>query len=410
MAKRQAAGPIVGWAALALVASTSALAQQPPPAAIPAPPLADTPYVFETAEVHPITVSVVAKGFARPFAFEFLPDGDLLVSERGGNLRLIRHAASPAAQMIDMPITGMPLPDTTQGSFGLHDLALHPDFGTNGLVYWTWNVPVPNADEGEPPEQGRFSIMRGRLAGGALHDVETVFAVEEPGYAGGTRIAFDGLGHLYATTSAPFGPEGQHMASPYGKVLRLNEDGSIPPDNPFADEPGTHPAIFSLGHRDQHGLVVHPAGMVYSVEHGPNGGDELNRVQSGVNYGWPVVTLGRNYDGTTLDAPRQAPGMEDALVAWLPSIAPSGLMFYTGDAFPAWQGNLFVGSGRRGGVNGTGGLERVVFSEGWGELRRETLLTDLHQRVRDVAQGPDGLVYVLTDGPENAVLRLAPAP
>nr|WP_283773470.1 PQQ-dependent sugar dehydrogenase [Altererythrobacter sp. KTW20L] len=395
-------------ATLALLASP-VLAQQPP-TAVPSPPLSDTPYVFETAEVHPITVSVVAKGFARPFAFEFLPDGSLLVAERGGNLRLIRAATTSQAARDPQPIAGMPLPGTTQGSFGLHDLALHPDFASNGLVYWTWNVPVPNATEGEPPQQGRFSIMRGQLADGALSGVETVFVVDEPGYAGGTRIAFGPDGMLYVTTSAPFGPEGQDLASPYGKVLRLTADGAIPADNPFASQPNAHPAIYSLGHRDQHGLMVLPTGEVFSAEHGPSGGDELNLIEPGANYGWPAVTLGRNYDGSAIEARRQADGMVDPLVAWLPSIAPSGLLHYTGDAFPAWQGNLFIGSSRRGGVNGTGGLERVVFGEDWGELRRETLLTPLHQRVRDVAQGPDGLVYVLTDGPEMAVLRLAPAP
>ncbi len=398
----------VGGAILLLTSSIS-LAQQPPPAAIPAPPLADTPYEFETAEVHPITVTVVAKGFLRPFAFEFLPDGSLLVAERSGNLRIIRSATTSAAHMADMPITGMPFPGTTQGSFGLHDLTLHPDFVANSLVYWTWNVPVPNATEGEPPQQGRFAIMRGRLADGALHDVETVFAVEEPGYAGGTRIAFGPDGMLYATTSAPFGPEGQDLASPYGKVLRLTADGAIPADNPFSGQAGAHPAIYSLGHRDQHALMVLPTGEVFSAEHGPSGGDELNWIEAGANYGWPLVSLGRNYDGTAIEARRQAEGMVDPLVAWLPSIAPSGLLRYGGEAFPAWQGNLFIGSGRRGGVNGTGGLERVVFNAEWGELRRETLLTDLHQRVRDVAQGPDGLIYVLTDGPEMAVLRIAPA-
>ena len=251
--------------------------------------------------------------------------------------------------------------------------------------------------------------MRARLADGALTGVETIFVVDEPGYAGGTRIAFTPDGHLLATTSAPFGPEGQDMASPYGKVLRLTADGAIPADNPFAATLGAHPAIYSLGHRDQHALMVLPTGEVFSAEHGPSGGDELNRIEPGANYGWPLVTLGRNYDGTAIEARRQAEGMVDPLVAWLPSIAPSGLLRYSGDAFPAWQGNVFIGSGRRGGVNGTGGLERLVFNAEWGELRRETLLTQFHQRVRDVAQGPDGLIYVLTDGPEMAVLRISPA-
>ena len=397
---------IAALAALLALVALPAGAQTPPPG-VPVPSLADTPYTFATAEVPQITVSVVARGFARPFAFDFLPNGDLLVAERGGNLRLIQGATGNQPRLDPQPLEGMPLPGTTQGSFGLHDVAVHPDFAQNGLVYWTWNIPVPRND-GEPPNQGRFSIMRGRMEGHSLADVETIFAVDEPGYAGGTRIAFAPDGTLYATTSAPFGPEGQDRASPYGKVLRLNTDGSVPRDNPFAVQPGVHPAIFSLGHRDQHGLMALPTGEVFSAEHGPSGGDELNRIAAGANYGWPLVTLGRNYDGAALpDARRQADGMIDPLVAWLPSIAPSGLLHYTGDALPAWQGSVFIGSGRRGNVNGTGGLERVVFNAEWQELRRETLLGDLRQRVRDVAQGPDGLIYVLTDGPAMAVLRVA---
>ncbi len=405
---------LLGAAAAALLAATSALAQQPPAALLPV-PLSDQPYVFDTAEVHPITVTVVAHGFARPFAMEFLPNGDLLVAERSGNLRIIRRSTAPGASMDAQPIAGMPLPGTTQGNFGLHDVIVHPDFAINGLIYWTWNIPVPNtANPAEPPEQGRFSIQRGHLADGALSRIETIFEAADPSYPAGTRLAFAPDGTVLATTSGPFGQESQDLTSPYGKVLRLNDDGTIPSDNPFTGDydgrGAVNPAVFSYGHRDQHGLVITPDGSVLSAEHGPNGGDELNLIRPGANYGWPLVTLGRNYDGSDMPAPMQAEGVTDPLVAWLPSIAPSGLLVYTGDAFPAWQGNVFIGSGRRGEIAGTGGLERLVFTPEWGELRRETLLTTLHQRVRDVVQGPDGLIYVLTDGPENAVLRIAPAP
>jgi glucose/arabinose dehydrogenase len=394
--------------ALCLLASAPALAQQPPAALLEL-PLAETPYVLDTAEVHAITVTVVAQGFARPFAMEFLPNGDLLVAERSGNLRIIHNASAVDATMAAEAITGMPLPGTARGNFGLHDIALHPDFASNHLLYWTWNVPVPNAVAGEPPEQARFSIQRGRLVAGALTQIETIFAADAASYPAGTRLAFAPDGTLFATTSAPFGPEAQDRANIYGKVLRLNADGTIPADNPFVGTPGTHPVIYSYGHRDQHALAVLPTGEVFSAEHGPNGGDELNRIVARGNYGWPAVTLGRSYDGTANPAPMQAAGVIDPLVAWLPSIAPSGMLVYSGDAFPAWRGNVFIGSGRRGEIGGTGGLERVVFNPAWGELRRETLLTALHQRVRDVVQGPDGLIYALTDGPEHAVLRLAPA-
>lgn len=397
-------------AALVLLASAlPALAQQPPPPGVTPPPLQDS-YRFDTAEQHGIAVTVVARGMARSFALAFLPDGDLLVAERSGNLRLVRGATGATPTLLAQPVSGMPLPSATNRSFGLNDVSVDPDFARTGLIYWTWNTVEPNAaNPAQPPEQGRFTIMRGHLSGAALTGVETVFAAEQSGFPGGARVELDGAGHLWATTGGPFGAEAQDLASPYGKVLRLNPDGTIPPDNPFVGQAGAHPAVWSLGHRDQHALALLPDGTVLTAEHGPNGGDELNRIERGANYGWPVATLGRAYDGADHPAPMQADGVTDPLVAWLPSIAPSGMVVYSGQAFPAWRGNAFVGSGRRGEIANTGGVERVVFNAQWGELRRETLLTELHQRVRDVAQGPDGLFYVLIDGPDTAVLRLSPA-
>jgi len=391
-------------AAAALTLPLAATAQQPPIGAAPT-QLRTEPYVFDTAEQHGVAVTVLAKGFARPFALEILPDGDLLAAVRGGELLLI-----PAGTSAPIAVAGMPQLSPAHSNTGLHDLALHPDFAENGLVYWTWNIPVPNpADEAARPEQGRIALMRGRLVGGRMSDVETLFEAETPGYPGGSRVAVAPDGMIWITTGAPFGEQAGDLANPYGKVLRLNADGSIPRDNPFTGVTGAHPAIYSFGHRDQHALALHQ-GQVFTGEHGPNGGDEINLILPGRNYGWPVNSFGRNYDGTRFPAPAQADGVEEPLLVWLPSIAVSGLMVYTGEAFPEWQGNMFVGSGVRGGVPGTGGLERVVPGENMGGVRRETLLTDLHQRVRDVVQGPDGLIYVLTDGPEHAVLRLAPAP
>lgn len=387
-----------------------AFAQQAPPPGVTPAPLQDS-YRFDTAEQHGVAVTVVARGFARSFALAFLPNGDLLVAERSGNLRLVRGATGATPQLVMEPVSGMPLPSATNRSFGLNDVSVDPDFARTGLVYWTWNTVEPNtANPTEPPQMGRFTIMRARLSGTALTQVETVFTADQPGYPGGARVDVDASGHLWATTGGPFGPEAQDLASPYGKVLRLNADGSTPADNPFAGQAGAHPAVWSLGHRDQHALALLPDGTVLTAEHGPNGGDELNRIARGANYGWPIATLGRAYDGSDHPAPMQAEGVTDPLVAWLPSIAPSGMVVYSGDAFPAWRGNVFVGSGRRGEIANTGGLERLVFNADWGELRRETLLTELHQRVRDVAQGPDGLIYVLIDGPDMAVLRLSPAP
>jgi glucose/arabinose dehydrogenase len=250
--------------------------------------------------------------------------------------------------------------------------------------------------------------MRGRYENGALTAVEELFAGDY-GSTSGSRIVFAGDGKLYLTTGAPFGDEAQKLDNVYGKVLRLNHDGSIPSDNPYVGRADAHPAVYSLGHRDQLGLTEHVAsGTILSVEHGVNGGDEVNVITAGHNYGWPTVSYSRNYDGTPVTDSRVADGVDDPLLLWFPSIGPSGLTFYTGDKFPAWQGNLFVGSARRGEVDRTGGLERVVFNQNLQEIRRETILTKLHQRIRDVRQGPDGNLYVLTDGDDFAVLRVEP--
>jgi len=387
----------------------AAHSQQPPIGAAPT-VLQAEPYVFDTAEQHGISVTVLAKGLERPFAMEVLRNGDLLVSVRGGALVLIRGATGPAPAA-PIEVAGMPTLTPSHSNTGLHDITVHPDFAANGLVYWTWNIPIPNpAGAAERPEQGRIAVMRGRLSNGRMSEVVTLYEAQEVGYPGGSRVAIGADGMIWITTGAPFGDDAQNLASPYGKVLRLNADGSIPEDNPFVGRAGANPAIYSYGHRDQHALAIHPeTGAVFSGEHGPNGGDEVNLIQPGGNYGWPVHSYGRNYDGTAFPNPAQASGVVDPVLVWLPSIAVSGLMFYAGDAFPAWQDNLFIGSGVRGGIPGTGGLERVVLGENEGGVRRETLLTELHQRVRDIAQGPDGLIYVLTDGPEHAVLRLAPA-
>jgi glucose/arabinose dehydrogenase len=210
------------------------------------------------------------------------------------------------------------------------------------------------------------------------------------------------------TTGGPFGGDAQELGSAYGKVLRLHDDGRVPADNPFARQAGAKPEIFSLGHRDHLGLTAID-GRVFNAEHGPNGGDEVNRIEAGRNYGWPTLTYGRGYDGAVLAQSPVGSGFEPPLIVWLPSIAPSGLQFYTGDRFPAWKGNLFVGSVRRGEIPRTGGLERVVLNDKLQDLRRETLLTGLHQRIRDVRQGPDGLLYVVTDEDDGALLRLEPA-
>lgn len=390
---------------LALFA-TPALAQTAPQYGVKPPPLSSTPYVFDTAEQHGIKVTVIAKGFPRPFGIEFLPDGDLLLSERGGNLRIIHKATTAQAALDPTPIPGMP----KTGRSGLHDIALHPDFAHNHWLYFTYLEDAPDGPLVDgTTHRARLTLKRGKLENGQLTGVETL--LEGTGsWPTASRVQVAKDGKVWITSGGPFDKQSQDLGSIYGKVLRVNEDGSIPADNPFVHRKGANGAIYSYGHRDQHGLIIHPlTGEVFTAEHGPNGGDEVNLIKLGRNYGWPLYSYGREYDGKEISAMPLVPGIEKPVLVWLPSIAPSGLLFYEGDKFPAWKGNLFIGSGRRGEINGTGGLERVVFGANYGELRREELLTQLHKRVRDVVQGPDGNIYVLTDGDETAVLRIEPS-
>lgn len=408
MRRKAALASLVAIAALA-IAGVSA-AQETPPPGVAVPELSAEPYSFDTAEVHGIEVSVLAKGFARPFAIEPLPNGDMLIVERGVGLRLLRGATGDNPVLTEEPVAGVPEDSPDMFNYGVVDIALHPDFAENGWIYFTFNgfAPLP---EGTPALQrpGIFKVLRGTWDDGAVRDVETILEAENAAYAGGSRVHVAEDGTVWVATTGPYDGVSQDLSNIYGKVLRLNEDGSIPADNPFVGQNGIHPAIYSYGHRDQHGLTVHPeTGRAFTVEHGPNGGDEANLIEPGGNYGWPDYSFGRDYDGSDLTDLPFGPDTVEPRVIWLPSIAPSGALFYTGDAFPEWQGNFFVGSARWGEINNTGSLQRVVFNEDLGELRREALLQQLHHRVRDVAQGRDGNIYVLTDGPENAVLRIAP--
>ncbi|MEY4643157.1 MAG: hypothetical protein RLZZ227_3151 [Pseudomonadota bacterium] len=389
-----------------IMLTTSAIAADAPPIGIAPVPLSDVPYVFDTAEQHGIKVTVLAKGLPRAFAMAFLPDGDLLVSERGLQLRVIHGATGANPELAAEPVAGMPQLETPYRNGGLHDLALHPDFANNHWLYFTYNKAAP-AVEGQR-QQSAVALMRGRYENGALTEVEELFA-SGFGSTSGSRIAFAADGMLYMTTGAPFGEDAQDLKGAFGKVLRLKDDGTVPADNPFVGRADVHPAIYSYGHRDQLGLAIHPgSGAVLAAEHGPNGGDEVNVIKPGLNYGWPNISFGRNYDGPRISESPVADDIEQPLLLWVPSIAPSGLQVYTGDKFPAWKGNLFVGSARRGEIDRSGGLERVVLTDKLEDLRRETLLTELHQRIRDVRQGPDGNLYVLTDGDEFAVLRIEP--
>lgn len=406
-------------ARIALIACTAAIvaaapsAQQQPQIGIAPVAIGAGPYVFDTAEQHKIRVVVVASGLNHPFSLAFLPNGDALVTERGTRLRLIRGATGTGARLETEPVAGTP----TQAAFrtgGLHEVALHPQFATNRFVYFTYNKagePVAAAQPGQPAgRQSAITLARGRLDGNALVDVKDLFVGDFQNGASGSRLAFGPGNILYITTGAPFDQQAQQPNSVYGKVLRLTDQGTAPPDNPFVGRAGSRPEVFSMGHRDQLGLTVY-RGQVLSVEHGPNGGDEVNLIQAGKNYGWPRVSFGRDYQGPRISESPVAPGMEQPIVLWIPSIAPTGMTFYDGDnlAIPAWKGNLFVGSARRGEIPRTGGLERVVLNDKLEELRRESLLTDLHQRIRDVRQGPDGKLYVITDEDNGVLLRIEAA-
>ncbi len=414
----------LGILTLGAVGCAAAFAQQGQPDIGIAPVrLGPGPYVFDTAEQHRLRVEVVLHGLPHPFSLAFLPNGDALISERGAGLRLVRHATGQGGSpMLEtQAVAGGPPPGPFRGA-GLAEVAVDPDFAADHFVYFTYNDPVPSAAAGSagaaasgsgasqaPRPSTAVTLDRARLDGLRLVERRTLFRGEPKEGSSGSRLAF-GPGTIFMTTGAPFGDQAQRLDSVYGKVLRIARDGSIPADNPFVHRAGARPEVYSYGHRDQLGLTIDPqSGAVLAAEHGPNGGDEVNLILPGRNYGWPTYSFGRSYEGPRISAVPLGPDTEQPILLWIPSVAPSGMTFYTGDRFPAWKNNLFVGSSRHGEIPRTGGLERIVFNGKLEELRRESLLTALHQRIRDVRQGPDGLLYVITDEDDGALLRLSPA-
>ncbi len=366
---------------------------------VPVPPLGDGPWIFDTAEQHKIRVSVVSKDLEQPWAIAFLPDGSMLLTERDGRLRIVRDGV-----LDPEPITGVP-EVRTDGNGGLMDVAVHPDFSRNQLVYLTYTKSVENG-------WGAPSLAMGRLDNGRLLGVRDL-VVTEP-YEGNSglngRVAFGSDGKVYMSTGGRVGDAPQDLMSLRGKMLRLEDDGTIPPDNPFVGRTDALAEIYSLGHRNTLGLMQHPlTGELWQHENGPNGGDEVNIILPGRNYGWPLVSFGRNYSGSVLNEHPTREGLESPLLVWIPAIAAAGMEIYTGDQFPAWQGNLFVGSLRQGGIPGTGHLQRIVFNERMEEIRRESMLTELRQRIREVREGPDGFLYLLTGEDDGALLRIEPS-
>jgi glucose/arabinose dehydrogenase len=406
---------ITGLVTVALVGilPSSARAGQPdePFAAggIDAVRLPDPPMVYGTAEGQGIRVSVMTAGLTYPWGFAFLPDGSVLVTERLGALRVIRN------DVLDpTPLSGVPGVYTGTALAGLMDVAVHPAFSDNRWVYVTYSKPTETGST--------VALARGRLEGHGLSEVRDLFVSNGDGSsAGASRLLFAPDGTLFMTLGGAFGgrrPSAQDPGSHVGKILRLRDDGTAPEDNPFVGQAGRRSEVFSLGHRNPMGIALHPdTGELWASEHAPQGGDEVNIIHAGQNYGWPDVSYSREYTGPRVADRPWREEFEQPEVVWIPSIGPSGLLFYTGDRFPAWQGDLFVGSLMTGRVERTGHLERIKFNRRGLEQRREWLLADLRRRIRDVPQGPDGLIYVLTAGSflgmdpargDAALLRIAP--
>jgi aldose sugar dehydrogenase len=369
----------------------------PPPINWPSPPLADGPIVIETALQRQIQL-VVTKGLNQPFSMAFLPDGGILVAERPGRLRIVRNGV-----LDPNPISGVPAV-RAQGLAGLMDLALHPRFRENQQIYFTYHKPI--GDTGP----GTITLARGRWDGRALTNVADLFSAIPSGNA--SRIAFGKDGMVYMTIGVGDPPQAALAQDPNdlaGKVLRLRDDGTVPPDNPFVGRAGYRPEIYTLGHRNALGLALNPeTGDIWECENGPNGGDEINVLAAGKNYGWPLVSFGRFYLGPRVSENPWKEGMTPPLVFWVPAIAISGMTFYTGDKFPAWKNNVFVGGMRQGEVPRSGHLERIDFNGQWEELHRESMLHELHQRIRDVRQSPDGFLYLLTAENDGALIRIEP--
>ncbi|MEI2781533.1 MAG: PQQ-dependent sugar dehydrogenase [Candidatus Competibacter sp.] len=347
-----------------------------------------------SGEEHAFRVVTMTRGLEHPWGLAFLPDGRRLVTERPGRLRLVAADGTLDPQ----PVTGLPT-IAIHGQGGLLDVALHPGFAENGLIYLSY---AARGEGGVGTE-----VARGRLVDHRLENVEVLFRQQPKSSGGrhfGSRLVFDRQGYLYITLGDRGEQErAQKMDDLAGKIVRLHDDGRIPADNPFADRPGARPEIYSLGNRNVQGAALHPlTGELWAQEHGPQGGDEVNVIRAGRNYGWPVITYGVEYVvGTKIGEGTHKPGMEQPLHVWAPSIAPSGMAFYQGDRFPRWRGDLFVGALK------DQMLVRLRF-DGEKRVKEERLLKGVLGRIRDVRAGPDGYLYLLTDSPDGVIARLEP--
>ncbi len=343
-------------------------------------------------------VDTIARGLAHPWSLATLPDGSLLVTERAGRLRVIERDAGGRMQLRAAPVTGVP-PVYASGQSGLFDVLIDPGFADNRLVYLSFAHGTHAANH--------LRVVRARFEHGALQDVRVIFssrpAKTHDQHFGarmallddGTLVIGMGDGNLERT-------DAQKLHTHLGKTVRIGRDGSVPADNPFVGRPGALPEIYSLGHRNPQGMVSVPGQRVlYAHEHGSKGGDELNRIVPGANYGWPITTGGVDYTGARITPWRSYPGITPSLVEWTPSIAPAGMAYYGGDLFPAWRGSLFVAALKEKSVR------RVPMKDGV-PGPQEILFTELNERMRDVRSGPDGALYLLTDAPNGRVLRASP--
>ena len=380
--------PLILWTALVLAACSSIEN--------------DTATIIRTA-FHDFSVDTVTGGLVHPFSMVFTPEGDLLVTERPGRLRIIRDDV-----LIDDPVEGLPeilaigqgaMPQDGREQAGMRDLVLHPDFAENRLLYLSYTKPGPDS-------LGNIAVVRGRFENDRLSDVEELFHADAFGNGSdrssqwGGRLALDGKGYLFITIGDRQWPsEGdlsahpsQSLSSHNGTTIRLHEDGRVPEDNPFVGQDGVHPEIWTYGHRNAQGLAIHPeTGDVWLNEHGPQGGDELNLVRPGLNYGWPVVGFGVNYrTGIAIHSATHQDGMEPPVHIWVPSIGVTGMLFYTGAAFPDWRGDMIVASLR--------GEQLVRLTLNGQQVAREETLISGMGRIRDVRQGPEGIIYLAMDG------------
>jgi glucose/arabinose dehydrogenase len=374
------------------------------------PPEPASPQVFEANGGVRIRVVPIASGLVHPWSIAFAPDAaTILIAEQPGRLRVIRNGVLDPEPLWTSP--------SATGTDNLHGVAVHPQFAQNRFVYLSY----PKREQ----RGSTLAVARGRFDGTALSDVREIFVADawETGGNLAGRIVFGPDNSLYVavgdrdriccngTDDNSLRMKAQNLSNHVGKVLRLRDDGTVPADNPFVGRPGAKPEIYTYGHRNTYGFAFHPETReLWQAEIGPMGGDEVNILLPGHNYGWPLVSMGRNYTGTLVsDAPWFRPGMDNPRIFWVPSISPSSIAFYTGNQFPAWKGNLFVGA-----LNGLQ-LQRIAFNQPSQAERREPLLAPLRIRIRDVQQGPDGYLYVATEkrsggsAPDGTVLRIEPA-